>query len=190
MNNPHTLGPAPAGRTRKTRFRRAAAQYHTAVIALTLAAASIIGTASATDYYVTTQYGFETWLDSLNLEPGDRIFLHGDTTVTGTLNLDWWDSGTDDQGNLVAPIIVSSYGGGRATIVAGDGPAIFARNNGGIEISDLNLVGSGVTLYAQSPNGYLNFKNGNVSITASTSGTYQGYAVIYDRNNTKDQNDR
>jgi hypothetical protein len=145
MNNPQFLGPAPAGRNPKQRFRGVVAQCRLAVIAMTLAAASSLGTARATDYYVTTQYGFETWLDSLNLEPGDRIFLHGDTTFTGTLNLEWWDSGTDDQGNLVAPITISSYGGGRATIAAGDGPAIFARNNGGIEISDLNLVGSGVT---------------------------------------------
>jgi hypothetical protein len=111
-------------------------------LAVTLTAGS--GTASATDYYVTTQYGFEVWLESLNLEPGDRVFLHGGTTFYGTLKLEWWDSGTDAEGNLIAPVIISSYGGGRATIAAGDGPAISAYNNGGIEISDLNLVGSGV----------------------------------------------
>jgi hypothetical protein len=113
-------------------------------MALAVTLTAINGTASATDYYVTTQYGFEVWLESLNLEPGDRVFLHGGTTFYGTLKLEWWDSGTDAEGNLIAPVIISSYGGGRATIAAGDGPAISAYNNGGIEISDLNLVGSGV----------------------------------------------
>jgi hypothetical protein len=48
------------------------------------------------------------------------------------------------------------------------------------------LKGSGVTLYAQAPNGYLDFKNGNVDLSPPTSGTYKGYTVIYDRNNTND----
>ena len=142
MNTPHNLGPAPAGRSSKPRFRGRASQFQLAAITVTLA--TVTSMASATDYYVSTQYGFEVWLNSLNFEPGDRIFLQGGTTFSGTLNLEWWDSGTDAQGNLIAPITISSYGGGRATIAAGDGPAIFARNNGGIEISNLDLVGSGV----------------------------------------------
>ncbi|MEK7950982.1 right-handed parallel beta-helix repeat-containing protein [Luteolibacter soli] len=142
MDTPHISGPVPAGRSRSLRLRGTSAQRPSVMIAMTLAATT--GLAPATDYFVTTQYGFETWLDSLNLEPGDRILLRGGTTFTGTLNLEWWDSGDDAAGNLVAPIVISSYGPGRATIAAGDGPAISAKNNGGIEISNLNLVGSGV----------------------------------------------
>lgn len=118
---------------------------NTRLAAIAVTFVTLPGIASATDYYVSSQYGFEVWLNSLNFEPGDRIFLHGGTTFAGTLNLEWWDSGTDAEGNLVAPITISSYGGGRATIDAGDGPGIFARNNGGIEINNLNLIGSGVT---------------------------------------------
>ena len=47
------------------------------------------------------------------------------------------------------------------------------------------LKGTGVTLYAQAPNGYLDFKNGNVDLAAGATG-YTAYGVIYDRNNTND----
>jgi Flp pilus assembly protein TadG len=45
------------------------------------------------------------------------------------------------------------------------------------------LFGTGVTLYVRQP-GALDFKNGGVSITAPTTGTYANYAVVYDRDNT------
>ncbi|GAA2739330.1 hypothetical protein GCM10009867_34940 [Pedococcus aerophilus] len=44
---------------------------------------------------------------------------------------------------------------------------------------------AGVTIYAPASNGYLNFKNGNVKINPSTTGTYAGYSIIYDRTNTQ-----
>jgi hypothetical protein len=111
------------------------------LLALTLAVAR--GMAAATDYVVTTQADFE-FLESVNLEPGDRVLLQGGATFSGSLKLEWWDSGNDELGNFIAPVIISSFGEGRATIAAGDGPAISAYNNGGIEISNLNLTGSGV----------------------------------------------
>lgn len=43
---------------------------------------------------------------------------------------------------------------------------------------------SGVTLYVRAANGELDFKNGDVVLTAPTSGTYANLGVIYDRNNT------
>lgn len=46
------------------------------------------------------------------------------------------------------------------------------------------LNGTGVTLYAQSPDGFLDFKNGTVNLTAPTTGALKNYAVIYDRSNT------
>ena len=142
MKNHFTLGPSPAGRKPLSHRRGASAPHRWIAMAVTLTASS--AKAASNDYYISSQYGFEVWLDSINLEPGDRIFLHGGTTFYGTLKLDWWDSGTDPGGNLIAPITIASYGDGRATINAGDGAAIFAHNNGGIEISNLNLVGSGV----------------------------------------------
>lgn len=101
------------------------------------------GTAGAVDYYATTQADFD-YLNTRDFEPGDRIFLEGGMTFTGTLVLGSSDTGTDAQGQLIAPIVITSFGTGRATIDAGDGSAITGYNNGGIEISRLNLVGSGV----------------------------------------------
>ncbi len=50
------------------------------------------------------------------------------------------------------------------------------------------LAGTGVTLYVKSTPGYLDFKNGNVAITAPLTaplpGVPAGFAIIYDRNNT------
>ena len=50
------------------------------------------------------------------------------------------------------------------------------------------LAGTGVTLYVKSPSGYLDFKNGNVAITAPSTppltGVPPGFAIIYDPNNT------
>jgi hypothetical protein len=99
--------------------------------------------ALASDYFVTTQADFDE-LNTIDLEPGDRILLAGGSTFTGNLTLGPTDSGTDEDGNLIAPIILTSLGEERATIAAGNGSAILCYNGGGIEVSRLNLVGSGV----------------------------------------------
>ena len=46
------------------------------------------------------------------------------------------------------------------------------------------LTGVGVTLWVRSPSGYLDFKNGDVVLTAPSLGPLKDYAVIYDRDNT------
>lgn len=102
-----------------------------------------IGISPAADHVVSTQEQFDA-LAAFDFEPGDRILLAGGVTFAGSLAFGPADSGTDDQGNLIAPIIVTSQGEERASIVAGDGNALFFYNAGGIEISRLNLIGSGV----------------------------------------------
>ena len=47
----------------------------------------------------------------------------------------------------------------------------------------LKDLGKGVTLYVRS-GGYLDFKNGEVSISPMTSGPFAGFAIVYDRANT------
>ncbi|MGZ4531469.1 MAG: DUF7305 domain-containing protein [Mycobacteriaceae bacterium] len=49
--------------------------------------------------------------------------------------------------------------------------------------SVLSSLAGGVTLYVTS-SGALDFKNGSVAITAQTTGTLAGYAIVYARNNT------
>jgi hypothetical protein len=124
--------------------RRSARLPATVVACRGVALSLLLGSvAAAKDYSAATQSAFNA-LNSVNFEPGDRILLAGGVTFTGTLNLGSQDTGTDAQGNLIAPILITSYGTGRATIAAGNGCAINAYNSGGIEISNLTLVGSGI----------------------------------------------
>lgn len=99
--------------------------------------------AKAAEHVVTTQQEFAA-LNSIDFAPGDRIQLAGGATFTGNLYFGPEDSGTDAQGNLIAPIVVTSVGDEPATILAGNGTAILSYNAGGIEVSRLKLLGSGV----------------------------------------------
>jgi hypothetical protein len=103
------------------------------------------------DYEVSSQVAF-TALNAADFAPGDRILLAGGMSFSGKLVLGPEDSGTDEQGNLIAPVVITSSGSGRATINAGDQGAIVAYNCGGIEISRLSLQGSGVTAEGTSTN--------------------------------------
>ena len=71
---------------------------------------------------------------------GDRILFQGGTVFSGTLRFT-----ASVKGTAAAPIVVSSFGGGRATIDGGAGDAIFLYNTSGYEIRSINVVGSGRT---------------------------------------------
>jgi hypothetical protein len=51
--------------------------------------------------------------------------------------------------------------------------------------NNTDLKGTGVTLYVRSPSGYLDFKNGDVAISAPTTGALARLAIVYDRDNIK-----
>src|SRR5688500_20060597 len=72
------------------------------------------------------------------LRPGDAILFSGGGVFHGTLTL-----GPDDAGSSQAPVLVSSYGAGRATIHAGNADGISVYNTAGVTISNLAVVGSG-----------------------------------------------
>lgn len=107
----------------------------------------------ATDYYISPR-GDDTnagtspataWrtLDQINrftFVPGDRIFFEGGQSFAGELHFD-----SDDVGTPTKPIVISSYGTGRATLNALEGKGIYAHNTMGFSISNLNVVGSGYT---------------------------------------------
>ncbi|MEY3385487.1 MAG: hypothetical protein RIR53_298 [Bacteroidota bacterium] len=78
-------------------------------------------------------------VNSRDLKPGDSVLLQGGMTFNGNLYLDAADGNA--KGN---PLVISSYGGERATIYAGDGFGISAYNTQGVHVSDLNVVGSGM----------------------------------------------
>src|SRR5438552_5603997 len=122
-----------------------------------LASVAIIPTARATDYYfsptgfdtnlgTSTAQAFESLgkLNALDLKSGDNVFLQGGASFTGNIKLDAADTATAASGAAAgAPIKVTTYGKGVATINAGAGSGITATNNGNIEISNLSLVGAG-----------------------------------------------
>ncbi len=77
-------------------------------------------------------------ISQCRLVPGDHIFLQGGQSFPGPLLL-----GRDDWGTPKQPIVVDSYGQGRATIRAGDGDGIALENTMGVDIRNLVIVGSG-----------------------------------------------
>jgi hypothetical protein len=72
------------------------------------------------------------------LGPGVQLLFEGGERFDGTLTFD-----DQDQGCASEPIIVGTYGEGRATLDAGDGQGIVVYNTAGLEVSGLDVVGSG-----------------------------------------------
>ncbi|HEY7568625.1 MAG TPA: right-handed parallel beta-helix repeat-containing protein [Gemmatimonadaceae bacterium] len=87
---------------------------------------------------------------------GDRILFQAGAVFAGSLFFE-----STDKGTAGAPIVLSSYGTGRATINAGTSDGILLYNTSGFEIRRINFVGSGrttnrgsgVTVYADLPLG-------------------------------------
>jgi hypothetical protein len=67
--------------------------------------------------------------------PGDAVYFRGGQTFTGLLKLR--GGGSDSR-----PVIVGSYGEGRATIDSGADTLFFGYNQGGFQFQDLNLTAS------------------------------------------------
>lgn len=80
-----------------------------------------------------------TKVNNQNLIPGDTVLFEAGQTFTSTIYFAAPDSGT-----ALSPVVFSSYGTDRAIIDGGNGTAFYAYNRGGIEIKNLNFVGSGV----------------------------------------------
>jgi hypothetical protein len=79
-------------------------------------------------------------VNSRTFGSGDRILFQGGSTFSGTLIF-----GAQDVGSAVTPIVVSSYGTGRATINGGASDGIKLYNTAGFEIRNLVVTGSGRT---------------------------------------------
>jgi parallel beta-helix repeat protein len=74
-------------------------------------------------------------LKSIEFNPGDSIFLQADWTFAGTLELKL-------EGTPEKPIVISSYGDGKAVLNGGDREAIRISGNW-FQIAKLDLLGSG-----------------------------------------------
>ncbi len=69
---------------------------------------------------------------------GDCLLCEGGSTFAGTLNLRM-----DGAGSAVDPVIITSYGNGRATIDGGAGAGIVIDGCAGVIVRELNLIGAG-----------------------------------------------
>nr|WP_223206250.1 right-handed parallel beta-helix repeat-containing protein [Streptomyces xanthii] len=76
--------------------------------------------------------------DHVGLVPGDRLLLKGGAHFHGALTV-----GPREAGDPGRPVVIGSYGTGRATLSSSDAPAVSVRNTGGLEIRGLILRGSG-----------------------------------------------
>lgn len=109
--------------------------------------------ARATSYYVSSSTGDDAnagtdaaspWrtLGKVNqtaLAAGDRVYLlGGDSFADAGLAF-----GPTDTGTASNPIVVTSYGTGRATIAPTVQPGISIHNTAGITVSELDLTGTG-----------------------------------------------
>jgi len=107
--------------------------------------------ACAADYYVSASGNdaglgtsvAEAWhtlhrVNSLRLGPGDRVFLEGGGRFTGPLLFD-----QDDRGTGSDPIVVTSYGNGRAAIEVDNGVGIYGYNTAGFSLSAIDVIGAG-----------------------------------------------
>jgi hypothetical protein len=77
-------------------------------------------------------------LNAMHLAPGNAIYLHGGDTFEGSILLDSSKSGT-----AALPILIGSYGKGKAVISSGNLSAIIIYKSSNIHISNLKCVGSG-----------------------------------------------
>jgi len=152
------------------------------VFACSLSAFFMAAPAYATDYYVSSTGNnsdpgtiTQPWqtiaqVNSTVFLPGDRIFFAGGETFSGTISLDASDSGTATN-----PIVIGSYGTGRATISSGNNYGLSAYNTAGITVKDLIFTGSGalvntgrgISFYTDLPNNvkldHINIDNVDVS---------------------------
>jgi hypothetical protein len=126
--------------------------------------------ASADTYYVSTTgddgdagtsrthpWRTPARVNRTDLAPGDRVLFEGGRTFGGGVQLDAADTGT-----AAAPVVIGSYGSGRAKLAATGQPGLFAEGMGGLVVRDLRIVGpgrdasdsNGLTVYAGGPWGH------------------------------------
>jgi len=79
-------------------------------------------------------------LNSINLVPGTLVLFEGGSNFLGSIYLD-----AGDGNDMANPIIISSYGTGRATIQSGGSMGLYAFNTKGFRVSNLVFEGSGMS---------------------------------------------
>ncbi|MGW4164921.1 right-handed parallel beta-helix repeat-containing protein [Streptomyces sp. NPDC004788] len=74
--------------------------------------------------------------DSARFQPGDRLRLQGGERFAGSITLD-----EEEAGSATEPVVIESYGAGRATIAPRGTSGITVHNTAGVEVRNIALVG-------------------------------------------------
>jgi len=94
-------------------------------------------------------------VNDTDLNPGDKVLFQAGHDYSGNLLLTAEDAGTPKQ-----PIVIGSYGSGRARIKAGNGSGVTVQNAGGVVVENLIVMGddyrtnagSGIKIVNELPN--------------------------------------
>jgi len=76
--------------------------------------------------------------------PGETLALEGGARHVGSL---WLDA--NDAGSAADPVVITSYGAGRASIAAAGAPGIYVHNTAGVRVRDLVLQGDAAAYRAK-----------------------------------------
>lgn len=98
-------------------------------------------------------------LNTFEFAPGSKILFEGGQSFPGNLAL-----GSSDGNDPVNPILISSYGTGKAKILAGNGMGIYVYNTAGINIDNLIVEGSGMNSNLNSGIQFYNDLPGNTKL--------------------------
>ncbi len=150
------------------RVRGAAGVLGAVLMAMSLASCAWLVSSPAPPTYYISPYGSDAatgtspsaaWQTlgkaaSVTMPPGTRLFLQGGQVFWGNLTL-----GQHDAGDAARPVLVSSYGNGRATIAAGQGSGIAVYDTAGVDIRGLSITGpsaqlqsgAGINVYSNLP---------------------------------------
>lgn len=121
-------------------------------ISLLITLALLVTTLHAQTYYVSpagndnaqgtspgTAWKTISKVNSMAIAPGSSILFEGGQTFSGSISLD-----NGDANDAANPVLISSYGNGRAVINSGAAKGFYAYNTQGITVSNLVFVGSGM----------------------------------------------
>ena len=111
-------------------------------------------------------------MNSISLRGSEQLLFKGGQQFNGSLKLNGVHS------TLKAPLIVSTFGSGRATIISGDSTAILATDCIFLTISNLNVEGSGRRT-GNKTNGidFLEVKYGTIDNVKASGYLYSGIQV-------------
>lgn len=99
---------------------------------------SATGSDANDGYTAATPFQTIAKVNTLDLNPGEKVLFKGGDTFSGTINLTSEDAGTSGS-----PVEIGKYGTGTPVISSGTARGLYAVNLGGFEIRDLKFVGTG-----------------------------------------------